>query len=59
MKRKPTHKTPAPLTSAQKQARRNAALEKLATASGWPSWSRYVTAVKNGSVKLPDFVTDL
>lgn len=46
-------KPPKPLTSAQKQARRNAELEQLARAAGWPGWSSYVTSVKNGIVKLP------
>ena len=58
-KRKPTPKPTHPLTSAEKQAARNAALEKAAKTAGWPSWSSYVTYVKNGKVELPKFVTVL
>lgn len=41
-----------PLTSAQKQARRNSDLDAIAQAAGWPTWTRYATAVKRGVVSI-------
>jgi len=41
-----------PLTTAQKQSRRRAALDEIARSSGWVSWSEYATAVKRGIVKI-------
>ena len=43
---------PAPLTSAQKQARRIAELDSIAQAHGWPNWGKYETAVKNGVISI-------
>jgi hypothetical protein len=43
---------PAPLTTAQKQSRRRAALDEIAQASGWDSWDQYATAVKRGIVVI-------
>lgn len=43
---------PAPLTTAQKQSRRRAALDEIAQASGWDSWDQYATAVKRGVVVI-------
>lgn len=40
------------LTSAQKQARRYADLDAIAQAAGWPTWTRYATAVKRGVVSI-------
>jgi len=41
---------PAPLTTAQKQSRRRAALDEIAQAHGWDSWNQYATAVKCGII---------
>lgn len=41
-----------PLTSAQKQQRRNADLDAIAAAAGWQTWQRYSTAVKRGVVSI-------
>ncbi len=41
-----------PLTSAERQADRTAALNAIAQAAGWKSWSEYETAVKRGGVKI-------
>lgn len=43
---------PAPLTTAQKQTRRRAALDEIARAAGWESWNQYATAVKRGIVVI-------
>lgn len=41
-----------PLTTAQKQSRRRAALDEIAQAAGWDSWDQYATAVKRGIVVI-------
>ena len=47
-----TSRKPAPLTTAQKQSRRRAALDEIAQAAGWGSWDQYATAVKRGVVVI-------
>lgn len=41
-----------PLTSSEKQSRRNSELDAIAQAAGWPTWTRYATAVKRGVVSI-------
>ena len=41
-----------PLTTAEKQTNRNTALDEIARAAGWSSWSEYATAVKRGVVSI-------
>ena len=41
-----------PLTAAQKQSRRRAALNEIARDAGWSSWDEYATAVKRGIVTI-------
>lgn len=36
----------------RKQNRRRAALDAMAKAAGWVSWSKYETAVKDGRVTI-------
>lgn len=42
----------SPLTSSEKQARRNSELDAIAQAAGWTTWTRYATAVKRGVVSI-------
>lgn len=37
----------------ERQAKRQQQLEAMAKLAGWDSWSKFVTALKNGDVEFP------